>query len=355
MSEIEIHCKHCGNTIESSTIDQAYRWLHEETGNAFCDVTGPADAVANAGQPDRTLAEPDADKLYTDAEEALDATYTLNYVSYDDRLTPSQLQVLLNDENPWESSEFSDFEEWESDAGYHRTMEIIGELLTEEQREILEQPQSKQGFKGDGTPMTYTTDRLDDLRFTIQDRDDSDLLGGCLDNMSDTLFRYDLDYAVPDWTMLQGNDERREAMRAIAEAAGLSVLDRKVIRQLRNLLANAPGGGTLYAMWYGSPKDAIELSKPIAWDYDKGGEPVTDPVGTVTFSGATLQIINHWEGSGYGEEVETMTVPWVPLKVSIDAPKAGPGYSWHEIAYPSPRGYSATFTVNRPEDKADEL
>jgi hypothetical protein len=50
-------CRYCGRSICSSS-DPAVPWVHLRTNNSYCDVRGPADAVAMAGAPGRTEAEP---------------------------------------------------------------------------------------------------------------------------------------------------------------------------------------------------------------------------------------------------------------------------------------------------------
>ena len=42
-------CELCHKTIRKSTMDPANPWLHEHSGNAFCDVEDPGDAVGLAG------------------------------------------------------------------------------------------------------------------------------------------------------------------------------------------------------------------------------------------------------------------------------------------------------------------
>ena len=51
-------CRHCGRPIRQG--DDVAPWVHTDTGNGFCDVEGPADAVAGRRMPpqERYEAEP---------------------------------------------------------------------------------------------------------------------------------------------------------------------------------------------------------------------------------------------------------------------------------------------------------
>ena len=338
MSTIETHCKHCHQEITSTTAVDPFQWAHEATDESPCDTEGV---------PAGSLATPDAEKLLADAIAALDPSITLNYVSYDDKLDAAQIQVLLDGENPWESKEFTNFETWESEAGYHGVQWVLDDLLTEEQREILEAATtSNPGYTmkdGQRVAMTYTTDLMEDLRSEIQDRDDIDPAVGDLEGV----YRYDLDVSIDGGPWDWDNDTRRETYREIATAAGLNVLDRDVIRKLRELTENASYGGHLYVIWYTDAETAIELAEPTHWkDTDKGPVEDTDVNGTVTFTGSpSLIILDHWNGSGHEVTIDTITVPWKPRNVSIDAKGTGRGYSWDEIAGVYGPAYDATATV----------
>ena len=50
-------CRHCHAGISAST-DPNVPWVHDRTGNCFCDVEVPEDAVMFAGTFGRTAAEP---------------------------------------------------------------------------------------------------------------------------------------------------------------------------------------------------------------------------------------------------------------------------------------------------------
>lgn len=53
-------CVHCGRPIrDTSGVDPNVPWVHADSGNGFCDVTCPEDAVMFAGTPGRTEAIPE--------------------------------------------------------------------------------------------------------------------------------------------------------------------------------------------------------------------------------------------------------------------------------------------------------
>lgn len=52
-------CANCGRRLrDTSGCDPNVPWVHEGSGNEFCDVDCPEDAVMFAGTPGRVFAEP---------------------------------------------------------------------------------------------------------------------------------------------------------------------------------------------------------------------------------------------------------------------------------------------------------
>lgn len=333
---------HCTNTQCEQGIlipclnDPNLDWLHEATGNAMCDVTGPASAVALAGTPDRPEATPDTDRLYADAIAALDPKYDLHYLSYDDQLRPEQIKVFLDLENPYESKEFTFVEQAESDSAYESAMHVIDNDLFGNDTDVVDAIKDALG------------DQVDEIRFAIQERGD-DLITMLLKNTSNHLFRWDL-FGDDDPTMpnVDSDDETIvEAERALHEAGVPESVD------LRHIFAEASYGGTPYLLWYGDTEDAVNLSTQVDWITNADGSMSPDTStqhGTVTFTGVSLAILDHYNGSGYvSDETFDITVPWCAGRVSIDAPHIGPGYSWHDTAGPVASSFKGDFTRNLPE------
>lgn len=316
---INLLCKHCHEEIAES--GDLSRYVHTDTDLVACDeseVTGPR-------------AEPDLDRLVADAIAELAPTYHLAYAQYGDRLTPDQIQVLLNNENEYESKHFTELEMIESDQRWHAAREIIKDLLEPNLFDLLE---------------TYRADRLDEIQMEIQERDESGLITELLRETPNHLFWYALEVSVPDSTM---DDWQRAATRQeIADAAGLDLADPTNVAKIDDMMTDAHYGGELGVIWYGNTQDAVNLSRRVVWNAD--GTLNTEPTGNVVWHGASLLILDRLNGSGGERPFPTITADWAPLRVAIDSPRMG-GWSWTDIAGPSMHAYAADVTINRPTGK----
>lgn len=307
---ITLRCKHCRAGIEHD--DDIRRYVHTDSDAVGCDlltITAPR-------------AEPDLDRLVTDTTAALDERYTLVYLDRsDDGLTPQQIQVLLDGGNEWESTEFSFIEDNQADQYWEAATQVLRELLGEELYELLER-----------------AGRVEEIRWVIEERDDS---GGLVDLLlkasPHSLFRFDLDVDVLDYTVTSAADD--DTRQVIATAAGLDLDHPPTAALVESLVANASYGGRLSVLWYGDPADAVALARPHDPD---------DARATVTFTGAHLLILDSWNGSGHEEPVPVITAQWGPRRVSIDAAHTGGGYSWTDTAGPVASTYSGTYRVEGP-------
>jgi hypothetical protein len=304
-----LRCRHCVAGVEHD--DDINRYVHTDTDAVGCDLLN-----INSGR-----AEPDFDRLVTDATAALDERYTLLYLDRsDDGLTPQQIQVLLDGTNEWESSEFSHLETAESDAYMEAATQVLRELLGEELYELAER-----------------ADRLDEIRWAVEERDDSGGLVNLLLKASvSSLFRSDLGVDVPDFTMTSAEDD--DTRQVIANAAGLDLDHPPSAALVEGLVVNASYGGRLYVLWYGDLVDAVALARP---------HDPQDVRGTVTFTGAHLLILDSLNGSGHAEPVPVITAQWGARRVSIDAARLGACYSWTDTAGPVASTYSGTFRLDR--------
>lgn len=324
---ITLLCKHCAEPIVES--DELPHWQHEETNSALCDEEPTTEHLAGP------RAEPDLARLVSDAIAALAPTYTLAMIEHPgDRLTAEQIQALLDGASEGGmSSALDSIQEWESDQRWDAARRIVHDLLPDELVELLDR---------DGT----STSSLNDIEEEIMARDESCLETALLRNTPDELYRYHLNVSVPDYTM--DHEQRAATRQEIADAAGLDLSDKITADKIDELLANSSYGGELYVLWCGNAEQAVTLATPVRWNADHNTES-TDVAGTVTFTGASLLILDRWNGSGHEVSVPTITAEWAPRRVTIDA-KGINGYSWTDTASPSPRFYAATFTVNRPTD-----
>lgn len=296
MHDLTIRCFHCGEDIRS-TFDPLCPWAHEHSGNAFCDVFGPQDAVARVGEPERTEARPDVERLYSDAVDALDEHYRFDYIDQGDELTDKQLQMLLDGEELYEDDHF---DEWESDRRHLDTQYVIDDLLSPEQRDLL-----------DG--------RIEDLRQEIYDRDTGDLGQQLLHATGCKLVRFDLEHTVDPYPWNAEQEELNERAEGIAEALHLDPTTEQR-ELLHNLVVEASYGGRLYAFCYLDGEEALKLATG-------GGEQPE----TVTFTPARIVVLDHLNGSGSEIELDSITVPWSPQRVTLDARGIGFGYSWDEV------------------------
>jgi hypothetical protein len=313
---ITLCCRQCAEPIGPD--HSIRRYIHSDTDSVACDestVTGPR-------------AEPDLDRLIADATAALDTRYSLTFVDRcDDGLSPAQIEALLDGVNPYESAEFSMVEEAESDMRWESTEQILRDLLDSDLYDLLDH-----------------RNRLQELREEIQDRDDTDLITELQKISPHSLFRYDLDVEVPDYTM--SAQERADTCTEIIRVAGLEG-DQRTVEEIYGLIDDASYGGRLYVLWSTHPDDAITLAEPVGWD--EHGKELTEPCGTVTFTQAHLLILDKWNGSGHEIELPTITAEWGPRRVVIDSPRVGNGYSWTDIAGPVRSAYQATYTLDLPD------
>jgi hypothetical protein len=309
---VTLKCRACGEPITES--DELSRWVHTDTESVGCD-----EADVTSGR-----AEPDFARVVSDAIDSLKISYTLSYVEQgDDGLTPQQIQAYLAGFEQ-EDQARDELLEYETDRKWASVQSILDELLDSDLYELLDK-------HGD----------LEQIRYEIEERDDSDLATQLLRQSGHALFRYRLDVSVPDYTM---DDEQRATTRAeIAEAAGLDPTDAEVITKLDDLIGSASYGGELSVLWYGDPEDAVALARSTRWNGN--GTENTDPNGTVTFTGAALLILNSYNGSGGDVDMPVITTEWAPRRVTLDH---GP-YSWSDVAAVHGPAYGANITINRQE------
>lgn len=255
--------------------------------------------------------------------------YTLAYVEYDDGLTDEQIAVLLKGENPYESSAFSDWDEWDSDNRYDGAITVIKDVCEDDEYDILEED----------------SEALDEVRFAVQDRDDSDTITALLDNTNHKLFRYDLDYELEPDSWNWSVEETDTAAREMADACRLPHTD-KILSAMRDIIVEASYGGNFYVIWYGSPKEAVDLASAIDGTHDKSNP------GTVTFSRPRLLVLDRMNGSGMDGGVDVdITLPIVPGNVTLDDEDFG--YSWTQTAGPYNPAYACDLTIKRDPEELD--
>lgn len=255
----------------------------------------------------------------------LDRTYELFYTHQNDDLTDGQIDVLLQGDNPWESKEFTYFEEAHSDSRYAYALAAVREACEHDEYDVLAQ----------------NPDLLDEVRFAVEDRDTADPVQMMLRNSNHRLFRFDLDYNLAPDSHGWSEEATDEAARDLARATGLDANDTAVMDKMRELIAHATYGGRLCIIWYGDPEDAVKLGRAR---------------GLVTFHSPRLAVHDGWNGSGHdvGIDGDLLFQTW-PGDVVIDSREVRRGgYCWQEICGPSLSAYGAEFTLKPDPDVFDD-
>ena len=310
MHDLAIRCFHCGEDIRS-TSDPLFPWVHEHSGNAFCDVFGPQDAVVRVGEPERTEARPDVERLYSDAVAALDEHYCFDYIDRDDELTNNQLQILLDGKYLDDEDDY--FDEWVSERRYLDSQHVLDDMLSPQQRDLLDE-------------------RIEDLRQEVYDRDTGDLGQQLLHATGCKLVRFDLEHTVDPYPWNAEQEELDARAAGIAEALHLEPTPEQR-NLLQDLVTEASYGGTLYAFCYLDGEEALRLAT--------GGD---ERPKTVTFTPARIVVLDHLNGSGSEIELPSITVPWSEHRVTLDARGIGFGYSWDEVCGLHKPYYRCEFT-----------
>lgn len=230
-----------------------------------------------------------AQALYDATVAELKERYDLVYIDYRDELSDEDVQNLLNGEVDKVEERLEEY----TSENRHRGAEYeVEQLLTDEQRELLEEH-----------------DLLYDLQDEIKDRDESDPIRDMLRNTPQKLMTVDLDHEVPDYT-LREDDEFEQILADIAEAAGIELAANR--DALAEMVGNASYGGRLMVIWYGDAEAAIGATK-ATW---------TDP---------SLLVYNGWNGSGFDGEVKgSVTRDLKAGDIVLDSTRGR--YSWEQIA-----------------------
>lgn len=250
-------------------------------------------------------------------------TYGLTFIEHGDRLSAEQCAVMVRGENPYESRLFSDLEVVMDDQRYEAAIVELKDMLTAQEFGVLD---------GD-------VDALGEARSMVQDRDTSDLVGQLFENTSSLLMRYDLGLDVE--IDHHSTDAQRAAMMVeIVEHLKLEAHD-PIISKLPELLHNVPYGGRLWVLWYGNPSQLV--NGVLESQKARMGEQVRPA--TITFGkGAYLVCLDQSQGSGHDVRIEhDLSVAFDSDQLTTD--EDGRGYSWTEIASPSPMAYTADVRI----------
>jgi hypothetical protein len=253
---------------------------------------------ASARQAKEDLGE----ALYEYAKENLDATYTLWYPSYDDELSDDQVLAIFD--GKWEKVE-GDFDDWLLDSKWDACKYIIDDILGKEDSALLQD-----------------TEWFDELRFAIEERDDSFPLK-TLAGSTSKLMRYDLEVGFGD-CCFQDDDDFEADVKAVAEAVGLDFDGYEAHRDQIAAMLREANGGHLYVIWHDDVEDVVMGICNKEWGNDLAPS-------TITWENPHLIVLDTLNGSGYASDDPlpiTITKPFDREMFRLDAARTGRGYTW---------------------------
>jgi hypothetical protein len=246
----------------------------------------------------------------------LDAKYQLIYVAYDDQLRDEQIQKLF----AGEEDDIPDAE-WESDARWNSVRAILDDLLDEDARTTLDQ-----------------LGALDEVCDAIHERDTSDSIGDLMRNTHPKLMRFRLDFETEGDPCRHSDEENDTAARALGGAAEIDWETNA--DALRELVASACFGGSLYVLWRGPVAPVYQAVCEARWK-----DPAPEIV--VQWIDPELLVLDQLNGSGHAVTVKgTVRVTFDPDRLSLDGRSLGGGYSWADTVaddHYHPNGGEAQF------------
>jgi hypothetical protein len=259
---------------------------------------------------------------YQRALAALPERVELVYVAYDDSLTDKQIQHAFDGKAPFEDAEY---EEWESDLRYANAVVVIEEHVNADDLALLRESAGDIGLA-----------LFDELRFAVEERDTSTPFEDLARQTGHKWMRYSVGVeSSSDWT---SDDEQIAAdVAAIAEALGIDPVEH---RALLDELVREGGTGVVHVLWYGAVDELIEPCSHFGAD----GQP---PERRITWENPHLLILDSLNGAGHMVDFPgTVTLPFKPGRLKLDASGIGNGYSWSdEIAGLSSDRDTTTVTV----------
>lgn len=306
-------------TVDRSTGPQAVRLV--VSAGSLHIYAGSEKLRIDLPEPD----ESDVEAAFERAVAALPEKVELVYVDRDDQLSDEQIQKAFNGEAPYDDA---DFDEFESDARFNGAWSVIEGYVDSDDLDILKQ----------------TEDQVDELRFKIEERDESDAFRDLARNTPNKLMRYAIGVeASSDWT---ATDE--DILADAGNIAGALGIDLDEHRETLVNLVREGQGGVVYVYWYGDVADMIEACQR----YDANGGVVPQ---TITWDKPALLVLNGMEGSGYEVTFPgSVTLPFDRDNLKLDARGIGNGYSWDEVAAVSASGYGCKVTITKNTNEPSE-
>lgn len=249
---------------------------------------------------DPTTITIDLDAIAARVEAALDEHYTLVWAAYDDQFSEEQLAEMFTEGTDPES-----FMDWYSDAARDAAQEVIHALVPD--------PHEWVEF--------HHSEQIDELRITIEERDNSEVFDQLLRNTGSVLLRYavtedeEFDLEPDSWRWDEA--EVNAAARKLGDL--LPGVDFTFLPELRELVQNATYGGTLYVLWYGDVDEVVKASFDDATPR------------TITWTDPSVVCLDRYNGSGHDVQLKglTLTLPWSRERITPDS--QGFGYGWDQV------------------------
>lgn len=252
------------------------------------------------------------EKLYEEILGRLKGKYTLFSPEYDDSLSTEQIAKIAQGDITGVEEEMWEFL---ADHRDYNTGYIINDVTTEDERLAL-------------------GDRLEELRFAIEERDDSDPLHQLARRTSDASFRYRL---TEDFYVYS---DEEGATKTIAGILGVSESDAGVSW----IVSQGGSSGALFLYFSLDVEELLRVMEGISF---------RDEVFTLTASGTDVMILSTMNGSGMvtDDPIDfTWTGDFDPTDLFLDARNAGGGYSWDETTGGSSPSGSGTVTFTKKEE-----
>lgn len=271
----------------------------------------------------------DTKKILAGVLARLEPSYTLNYISHDDRLYEEQIQEVFD----WNASDVEDaiLENLNADLYYEN--QIIKDLVPD----------------GVERAALRSSDEYYELVEAIQERDDATPFADLVQHSTwSMLLRYRLgpDEETFDLPQLTGypadgtTSATTKHARRLARLAGVDFEpNRKAFEQM--VIEQSYYGGRLYVMWYAEPRVLLQAAVADQWHKPRRR--------TITWKDPHLILLDTWNGTGYGETISgTVTKRWESDRCKVD--KVDGPWGWQQIAGPHPPAYKCDWSLDLTAD-----
>ena len=246
----------------------------------------------------------------------------LTYVSYDDRLSDEQVDAYLSGDF---ETLYGGMEEWESDQRYEYAKNEINELLAAIGSEDFPDFDSLE------------PEDADELRWAIEEKDESDPIRDLARNTLDQLFRVTIARPNRAWYIFDDAEYAKAQAWVAGQLYGVGVPLLPAARIAGDLLNECGDwihdGHTLDVIWHGD----IETVAGV-----KEGD-------RLTFTDPHILLLDRMNGSGYEEQIDFEVTVEVGEDRIPHLDRTGWGYGWDDVAGVYSPAYGTTLKVTKEE------